>query len=258
MALYIVCTRTLRILQRHVHSFIVFGPSAFFPSTHYCNTPAALEKLQSDRCMIEATRLSTELPQQTSLLLLDALKSLQDEISQMRSTLETVDMTTSNNAQRLEAIDRKLDDQQELLSRPRDPPTNLPPTQPFSASALLSHRFMAASAVCALLLLSRRSRRLLYRGLHSVPFSMILLAQSSAGCCLLYRSACDQLELLTDRRGEPSASERALRERRRLIAYLVLVVSSACIPAKVGVALLARALQEPRGRRRSLACQHLK
>ena len=110
---------TLRILQRHVHSFIVFGPSAFFPSTHYCNTPAALEKLQSDRCMIEATRLSTELPQQTSLLLLDALKSLQDEISQMRSTLETVDMTTSNNAQRLKAIDRKLDDQQELLSPSR-------------------------------------------------------------------------------------------------------------------------------------------
>ena len=188
------------------------------------------------------------------------LSAIVQSVEQMRTIVQSVEQIASNNARRLEVLDqnvqangqqleaidtrlsesleliaKKLDKQQQILQRGSLP---APPD-----SVLNRYRDSAkfAAAVVAVLLLSRRKiRQILSRALKRVPYSLLLLTQSSAGGFLLYHKGLDLMAPLLSKRSF-SLEAVTLRERRRLLAYAVLLASTSCLPAKACMSLVVTA-----------------
>ena len=193
-----------------------------------------------------------------------ALQALTDEISAMRSVIQNVEIIASNNGRRLESVDtsvkrnaHRLDGISDIVSdgqkrleyiteqlQRQDDLHSVAAIPPTDRSTL--HRTITSTststvvAIVLLLLISRRKiRNFLVRALQALPLSMLLFLNTGAGGFLLCQRGLDALEpLLGSSRPGPSEVV-ALRERRRLLAYALLVASTSCLPAKACVSLIA-------------------
>ena len=153
------------------------------------------------------------------LLTLELLQKLQNDVAEMRNTLSNVDLTTTNNARRLEAMDQ-------LLQRRPDPVAStsfeflrdVPPLTIIGAAAALS-----------MLLHSPKTRRTLQQTIRKLPLSLLLVGQASAGGCLLAYKGLDALRPLLGAGGGSTAT----REKRKLLLHLLLLLSTAALPSKV-------------------------
>ena len=193
-----------------------------------------------------------------------ALQALTDEISAMRSVIQNVEIIASNNGRRLESVDtsvkrnahrldaisdivsdgqKRLEYITEQLQRQDDlhSVAAIPPTDRSTLHrTITSTSTSTVVAIVLLLLISRRKiRNFLVRALQALPLSMLLFLNTGAGGFLLCQRGLDALEpLLGSSRPGPSEVV-ALRERRRLLAYALLVASTSCLPAKACVSLIA-------------------
>ena len=176
-------------------------------------------------------------------LVLAALQSIQLEMSSMRSTLENVEGTSTNNAARLQTIEGLL---RSSVAAAKSSGVQEPHGHEASAARQkLTHAIALAAFASSILLLSPRLRRTLQRALKRTPVSVLALAQVSTSAVLLF---CRGTDLLNEfLRGSAGAStSEPLSARRRQICYYLLLASSAALPAK-GVAHL---LPDARVRRR--------
>ena len=189
-----------------------------------------------------------------------ALQALTDEISAMRSVIQNVEIIASNNGRRLESVDtsvkrnaHRLDAISDIISdgqkrleyiteqlQRQDDLHSVAAIPPTDSSTL--HRTITSTAVAIvlLLLISRRKiRNFLVRALQALPLSMLLFLNTGAGGFLLCQRGLDALEPLLGSSRSGSSEVVALRERRRLLAYALLVASTSCLPAKACVSLIA-------------------
>lgn len=167
-------------------------------------------------------------------LILHALQSIQSDVSGMRTTLDSVDRQTSNNTQRLAAIEVLL--RANSTTPAVSPATNSQSTAQYIAATLCRRECAAAAGVVSLLMLSPRLRRLLLGGLHSTPVALLVAAQLCSGSALLaYRGHELVDSLLLGSGMSHTAEERERAARRRQLCYLLLLATSAALPAK-GVA----------------------
>jgi hypothetical protein len=205
----------------------------------------------------ECTGASTP---RASASVVEVLQTLTHELSAMRRIVQSVELIASNNARRLEAVDqnvrtngqqleaidkrvsesleliaKKLDTQQQILQR-----GSLPVPSDSVFNRYRDSAKFAAAIVAVLLLSGRKVRQMISRALKRVPYSLLLLTQSSAGGFLLYHKGLDLMAPLLSKRSF-SLEAVALRERRRLLAYVVLLASTSCLPAKACMALVATA-----------------
>ena len=154
------------------------------------------------------------------LLTLELLQKLQHDVAELRTTLSNVDLTTTNNARRLEAMDK-------LLQRSKPEPV---PATPNSLDCLPPAAIIGAAAALSILLHSRKTRRLLQQTVRQFPLSLILLAQASAGGCLLAYRGLDSLRTHLGLSG--SADTQQTHEKRKFLAHLLLLISTAALPSK--------------------------
>ena len=173
-------------------------------------------------------------------LVMAALRGIQVELSTMRGVLENVERTSSNNAQRLEAIDSRL---REAATAPGAAAASQAP-QPAMRTPDKVQMAYAAAGILSLLLIIPRLRRLLLRSLRTIPLSLLAIAQLSASSALLAYRGQDLLGVMLT--GSPSITC-AHSTRRRQLCYCLLMASVAAVPAK-GVAHLL--LTDARGRKR--------
>ena len=169
--------------------------------------------------------------QDTTQYIVSALQNIQCNVECMKSTLESVDQRTHNNAARLEAIEMLLRSKQlESVSVPAAP-------QPKADSDDWQWNHMIASAaVASLLLYSPSLRRFVQRGLKTVPLSVLLGAQIGAASACGYWRGREYLSCSTE-----SVANAA---KRRQLCYALLLASLAAVPAKG----LAHALPDARRR----------
>lgn len=173
-------------------------------------------------------------------LVLDALRHIQADVGSMKASIENVERTGQNNANRLETIDALLRARAAAKSRP-EMETALAHSPAPQACDLTA---AAAAAVAFSLLISPRVRKLLLRGLKSLPLSLVALAQLSSGMALLVYRGYDALDRLVGSDSESEDRERVAR--RRALVYAVLLLSVASVPAKgVAHALLALPARTP-------------
>ena len=160
--------------------------------------------------------------------------------------LESVDTSVKRNAHRLDAISDIISDGQKRLEyiteqlQRQDDLHSVAAIPPTDSSTL--HRTITSTAVAIvlLLLISRRKiRNFLVRALQALPLSMLLFLNTGAGGFLLCQRGLDALEPLLGSSRSGSSEVVALRERRRLLAYALLVASTSCLPAKACVSLIA-------------------
>ena len=174
-------------------------------------------------------------------LVMAALRGIQVELSTMRGVLENVERTSSNNAQRLEAIDSRL---REAATAPGAAAAASQAAQPAMRPPDKMQMAYAAAGILSLLLIVPRLRRLLLRSLRTIPLSLLAVAQLSASSALLAYRGQDLLGVMLT--GSPSITC-AHSTRRRQLCYCLLMASVAAVPAK-GVAHLL--LTDARGRKR--------
>jgi hypothetical protein len=191
-----------------------------------------------------------------------ALQALTDEISAMRSVIQNVEIIASNNGRRLESVDtsvkrnahrldaisdivsdgqKRLEYITEQLQRQDDlhSVAAIPPTDSSTLHRTITSTSTVVAIVLLLLISRRKIRNFLVRALQALPLSMLLFLNTGAGGFLLCQRGLDALEpLLGSSRPGPSEVV-ALRERRRLLAYALLVASTSCLPAKACVSLIA-------------------
>ena len=189
-----------------------------------------------------------------------ALQALTDEISAMRSVIQNVEIIASNNGRRLESVDtsvkrnaHRLDAISDIISdgqkrleyiteqlQRQDDLHSVAAIPPTDSSTLHRTITSTAEAIVLLLLISRRKiRNFLVRALQALPLSMLLFLNTGAGGFLLCQRGLDALEPLLGSSRSGSSEVVALRERRRLLAYALLVASTSCLPAKACVSLIA-------------------
>lgn len=195
--------------------------------------------------MIDARAATSSSASQSTVdaqLVLDALRHIQADVGSMKASIENVERTGQNNANRLETIDALLRARAAAKSRPEmETALAHSPAVPPQACDLTT---AAAAAVAFSLLISPRVRKLLLRGLKSLPLSLVALAQLSSGMALLVYRGYDALDRLVGSDSESEDRERVAR--RRALVYAVLLLSVASVPAKgVAHALLALPARTP-------------
>ena len=186
-----------------------------------------------------STRAASQ-PGLDAKLVLEALRTIQTDVSSMKQTMASVERTGLNNAQQLEALDTLL----------RARVTAAPPTTPANPpeKSLVPTRALAI-AIISVLLLSRRLRRLFLRGLHMLPLSLVAITQLTCSSALLTYRGYDVLDRVLGSGLEGGSEARERIARRRALAYSLLLASVAVVPAKG----LARALlPAPDARRRQM------
>lgn len=206
----------------------------------------------------ECTDASTP---RASASVVEVLQTLAHELAAMRTIVQNVELTASNNARRLEAVDQNvrtngqqleaiekrvseslalitkdLDMRQEILQRG----TTLPAPPDFFLSHFCANVKLTAAIIAVLLLSCRKIRQFISGALKRVPYSLLLLTQSSAGGFLLYHKGHDLMAPLLSKKSF-SSEDIARRERRRLLAYAALLATTSCLPVKACTSLLATA-----------------
>lgn len=181
------------------------------------NLVDALSREERQNSTLEASIRSIE----------QGVHSIESLVADVHAEVRGVARVAANNASRLECIDQRLQQQADALAaalakaRPE-----VPATFPFDALPR-KHLVAAAAAAAALSLLSmRRTRTLLRR----MPMSALLLTQLCAGSSLVVFRGLDVLEAMTSSR--PASSTSAHRQKRQMLAYALLLLSTAAMPTK--------------------------
>ena len=126
-------------------------------------------------------------------LVMAALRGIQVELSTMRGVLENVERTSSNNAQRLEAIDSRL---REAATVPGAAAAASQAAQPAMRPPDKMQMAYAAAGILSLLLIVPRLRRLLLRSLRTSGAAVDHVANGSqADAALMTNSEFDLLIL---------------------------------------------------------------
>ena len=184
-------------------------------------------------------------PRSDTRLVLQVLQAIQSDVSGMRSVLNGVERETSNNGQRLEAIEALIRTKS-ATSQDHDAP------RPSSSNAftltLSPAQACAAASLLVLLFTPPVVRRTIARYLRSIPVNLLVLAQITVGTALLSYRGHDALENILGMDVSKTQEERDRQARRRQLLHYLLLVAAAALPAKGVAHVLA-----PHGARRGAA-----